>query len=98
MDVRDLRFARMGRHLAVAIMLLLIASIAAASQPSLPPDEYQALLRPESRADWSLSGGRRDRDNNNKSILTRDHNGMSITLTNQSPGLTGDNICTRRET
>ena len=97
MDVRDLRFARMGRHLAVAIMLLLIASIAAASQPSLPPDEYQALLRPQSRADWSLSGGRRDRDNNN-SILTRDHNGMSITLTNQSPGLTGDNICTRRET
>ena len=97
MDVRDLRFARMGRHLAVAIMLLLIARIAAASQPSLPPDEYQALLRPESRADWSLSGGRRDRDNKD-SILTRDHNGMSITLTNQSPGLTGDNICTRRET
>ena len=29
MDVRDLRFARMGRHLAVAILLLVIANIAA---------------------------------------------------------------------
>ena len=96
-DVRDLRFARMGRHLAVAILLLVIANIAATSQPSIS-DEYKALLRPEPRSDWTLDGGRRHRDNDNAIILTREDNRRSITADNQSLPLTGDNICTRRET
>ena len=97
MDVRDLRFARMGRHLAVAILLLVIANIAATSQPSIS-DEYKALLRPEPRSDWTLDGGMRHRDNDNAIILTREDNRRSITADNQSLPLTGDNICTRRET
>ena len=96
-DVRDLRFARMGRHLAVAILLLVIANIAATSQPSIS-DEYKALLRPEPRSDWTLDGGRRHRDNDNAIILTSEDNRRSITADNQSLPLTGDNICTRRET
>ena len=98
MDVIDLRFARMGRHLAVAILLLVIANIAASSQPSISSDEYKSLLRPEPRSDWSLDGGRRYRDNDNAIILTRADNRRSITGDNQSLPLTGDNICTRRET
>ena len=98
-DVIDLRFARMGRHLAVAILLLVIANIiAATSQPSISSDEYKSLLRPEPRSDWALDGGRRHRDNDNAISLTRADNRRSITGDNQSLPLTGDNICTRRET
>lgn len=101
MDVIDLRFARMGHHLAVAILLLVIANIAASSQPSISSDEYKSLLRPEPRSDWSLAGGRRHRDNDNAIIETREDgadNRQSITGDDQSLPLTGDNICTRRET
>jgi len=87
----------MGRHLAVAILLLVIANIAASSQPSISSEEYKSLLRPEPRSDWSLAGGRRHRDDNAIS-LTRPDNRQSITGDNTSLPLTGDNICTRRET
>ena len=84
----------MGHHLAVAILLLVIANIAGSSQPSISSEEYKSLLRPEPRSDWSLAGGRRD----NAIMVTRAHNRQSITGDNTSIPLTGDNICTRRET